>query len=77
MIGIVGLIRIMFIRAISRVPAETVTGGNSMAHLTELANARPEQLATGSSPALQAALERRMKLSEDRGGFNSFIGSHE
>ncbi|MFF7943159.1 hypothetical protein ACFZC5_25900 [Nocardia gamkensis] len=48
-----------------------------MAHFTELANARPEQLATGSSPALQAALERRMKLSDDRGWFDSFIGSHE
>jgi hypothetical protein len=48
-----------------------------MAHLTELANARPEQLATGSSPALRAALERRMRLSDDRGWFDSFIGSDE
>ncbi|WP_433716264.1 hypothetical protein ACQP2U_21255 [Nocardia sp. CA-084685] len=45
-----------------------------MGNLPELAMTNPERLPEGASPALRAALERRLNPS-DRGTFNSFIGS--
>ncbi|MBF5001543.1 hypothetical protein IRT45_30910 [Nocardia sp. BSTN01] len=46
-----------------------------MGNLPELAMANSERLPEGASPALRAALERRLNQTERPGGFNSFIGS--
>ena len=46
-----------------------------MGNLPEIATANSERLPEGASPALRAALERRLNRAGGSHSFNSFIGS--